>query len=611
MRYVALWFETTLLSNGASIVTRSCLMRLCSLVWLLVSSTHVLGQVEFLPQNWQADVRQEYYTASQGSRIMPYKWFLALEVSNSQDSFHRVRLPELGYLPNNVTTNNPDKLPVGFVKDHNELTNAEYIGLNCAACHTNRISYAGKTFQIDGAPALADMWSLLNGLDESLQATRDNTEKFDRFATNVLGLEASSVTAKSKLKGELTAFLKYWSKFVQDSRVEHPWGRGRIDAFGMIFNRVSSIDLGIPDNSRKPDAPVSIPFLWGTSFQSLVQWNGSAENTNDIERLGRNVGEVLGVFAEAQFRTTPLLGIPQPARTSAKRLNQVRLENHLKNLWSPKWPDHLGAIDEAKSRAGEVLYKAHCVQCHELVPHGQQNTPIDVVMTLLSEVNTDPKMAANAATGEVSTGELKLLFQGRAIIPRGELLQTLVQLAVVSPYRDVAAPGGILSRLSTDDAFGPSEIKEFLREIGFVEHAARALVDAQHEKLKSYYNDLRETIDAIKSDPKAATVSAAAPPTLKYKAAPLAGIWATAPYLHNGSVPNLYELLLPVKDRSTKFYVGNHEFDPKNVGFKTEQAPGTTLFDTSLPGNWNTGHDTYGSFSEEERWQLVEFMKTL
>src|SRR5690606_18198960 len=53
---------------------------------------------------------------------------------------------------------------------------------------------------------------------------------------------------------------------------------------------------------------------------------------------------------------------------------------------------------------------------------------------------------------------------------------------------------------------------------------------------------------------------------MAYKTQPLAGVWATAPYLHNGSVPNLYELLLPPEQRSVKFWVGNREFDPKHVG---------------------------------------------
>jgi hypothetical protein len=578
---------------------------------LFLSAAPVSGQVEFLEQNWPADVRQEFYTTSQGSRIMPYSWFIALEISDSQKSFYRDRLPELGYLPNSLSTNNPDKLPVGFVRDQNEITKADYIGMNCAACHTNQISLSGKTFQIDGAPSLSDMGGMLTGLDDSLKATRDNADKFDRFAAKVLGAQANNSTAKNELKSELTNFLKYWSKFVQDSTVEHPWGRARMDAFGMIFNRVASIDLGIPENSKKPDAPVSVPFLWGTSFQSQVQWNGVAPNTNDIERLGRNVGEVLGVFAEAQFQATRIFEIPKPARTSAKRLNQVRLENLLKKLWSPKWPEDLVAIDAAKKEAGKALYQTHCAECHAIVPHGEQNTPVDVVMTKLSEVRTDPKMAVNATIGVASTGDLKWLFEGRSKVPRGELLQTLVQLAVLSPYRDVAPPESILDRLTRDDLFGPNEINLFLREIGFSQQTVKALHADLDEKLKSYYDDLQSSVKSFNGQPESATVAENAPPTLKYKAAPLAGIWATAPYLHNGSVPNLYELLLPSNERTSKFYVGSREFDAKKVGFKTEQAPGTTLFDTSLPGNSNAGHDTYGTFNEEQRWQLVEYLKSL
>ena len=46
-------------------------------------------------------------------------------------------------------------------------------------------------------------------------------------------------------------------------------------------------------------------------------------------------------------------------------------------------------------------------------------------------------------------------------------------------------------------------------------------------------------------------------------------------------------------------------------GFATEESPGTTKFDTSARGNSNSGHDTYGDFNDDERWQLVEYMKSL
>ena len=269
-------------------------MLLCCLVIIAVAP--VYGQVEFLHQNWTPEVRQSYYSLSQGSRMMPYDWFVVLEEADSEESFARKQLVELGYLPHEDGVNNPDKLPLGFVLDVNPINQARHIGLNCAACHTNQITYNGKTFQIDGGPALSDMFGMISGVDESLKATLSDPEKFDRFKAKVLGLKSSSRRAVRQLKRELTQFQFEWSEFTEDSRTEHPWGRSRLDAFGMIFNRVASIDLDDPENSRKPDAPVSYPFLWGTSFQNQVQWNGAVPNENDIERLGRNVGEVLGVF---------------------------------------------------------------------------------------------------------------------------------------------------------------------------------------------------------------------------------------------------------------------------------------------------------------------------
>src|SRR5207248_7345886 len=94
---------------------------------------------------------------------------------------------------------------------------------------------------------------------------------------------------------------------------------------------------------------------------------------------------------------------------------------------------------------------------------------------------------------------------------------------------------------------------------------------------------------------------------LSYKARSLNGIWATAPYLHNGSVPTLYDLLLPpnpedaknpsaavecrpvpagVEYRPCKFMVGSRELDPEKVGLKSSGYNGF-LFNTKLPGNSN------------------------
>ena len=89
-----------------------------------------------------------------------------------------------------------------------------------------------------------------------------------------------------------------------------------------------------------------------------------------------------------------------------------------------------------------------------------------------------------------------------------------------------------------------------------------------------------------------------------YKPRPLAGVWATPPFLHNGSVPSIYEMLLPQGQRTKEFYMGSREYDPKNLGYviKTDlNSDGHGfLLDTSIKGNWNIGH----SFAaDEQAWQ--------
>jgi hypothetical protein len=94
-----------------------------------------------------------------------------------------------------------------------------------------------------------------------------------------------------------------------------------------------------------------------------------------------------------------------------------------------------------------------------------------------------------------------------------------------------------------------------------------------------------------------------------YRARPLDGIWATGPFLHNGSIPSLAQLLLPAKSRIAKFYVGSREFIPSEVGF--DYTTGPFEFDTSKPGNSNSGHEYGTALSTADREALLEYLKSL
>ena len=113
-----------------------------------------------------------------------------------------------------------------------------------------------------------------------------------------------------------------------------------------------------------------------------------------------------------------------------------------------------------------------------------------------------------------------------------------------------------------------------------------------------------------------------------YKSRPLGGMWATPPFLHNGSVVSIYQLLSPVEEREKEFYVGQNVFDPENLGFVLDgDNEGGILFDTSIRGNHNTGHQFRKGYipyqegvkpkkgiigpplSHDERMAIIEYLK--
>jgi len=102
--------------------------------------------------------------------------------------------------------------------------------------------------------------------------------------------------------------------------------------------------------------------------------------------------------------------------------------------------------------------------------------------------------------------------------------------------------------------------------------------------------------------------------TAGYLSAPLEGLWLRAPYLHNGSVPTLADLLAPPEARPTQFWRGYDLLDPVKVGFVSDgpaaEAMGSHV-DTSRPGNGNGGHTWGTTLPPEEKQALVEYMKTL
>jgi len=136
-------------------------------------------------------------------------------------------------------------------------------------------------------------------------------------------------------------------------------------------------------------------------------------------------------------------------------------------------------------------------------------------------------------------------------------------------------------------------------------------VATDRHRLDSFTANLVEKFHSINNPP---FVFDAYHKTNGYANVPLDGIWARAPYLHNGSVPNLWMLLQADANRPVIFYNGYDVYDPKNVGFISDgpdvQRVGFRL-DTGIPGNGNQGHPYGTGLKDAEKWDLIEYLKTL
>ncbi len=157
------------------------------------------------------------------------------------------------------------------------------------------------------------------------------------------------------------------------------------------------------------------------------------------------------------------------------------------------------------------------------------------------------------------------------------------------------------------------KLEHVLVEKGVSKSYSTGSVESRLQKLKAQLGNkvgiAEDSVEAAAAS--SGVVSALAPADVKlpYKARPLNGVWATAPYLHNGSVRTLADLLKPVGLRQESFHVGGLEFDPNEVGFKND--PKSPQFNTQSVGNRNIGHEFGTTLSEEERLDLLEYLKSL
>ena len=628
--------------------------------------------IECLDQGWTDADRYTWYRTSQGSRLLPLDWMLALELPDSTaEKISRFmsdeNMTKLGYLPEAKSDANEEGLPVGFVVDTETSVSANrmcksfdetcrsgtmrkpWIGLNCAACHTNDITYKGKRIRVEGAPTLADFQTLEKDLLASLKGTGSDPDKFDRFAKAVIG-DKDTPKARASLMRQIGEQI-IWQQKLEDKNAAPDviYGHGRLDAQGHILNKLALATL-VNDGlgNVRADAPASYPFVWNTSQQKLIQWNGIAQNDDkpikfkdketNFGALGRNAAEVIGVFAHVELDHG---WVYAGYRSSVRTDGLVTLEQTLQKLQSPQWnlafKDAVGdgvAIDTEKAKLGKDLFLngrkdaagnevvKSCAGCHVHLDPTNTTEKMASAMTPILELGTDVFLACNTYLHESNSGN----FAGQTdkpfakdsvkiAAPKDKTFHMLFNASIGSIIGDA---DGLVGKLLTD-----------------IFNSARRLRDLEAEDGNEYLPGVARNSAKVRDAKKC--LQAGKVPMLGYKGRSLNGIWATAPYLHNGSVPTLYDLLLPARVRNVAqpgepmpdiaegqrraetFGVGLREFDPVRVGFVTDKAASPFVFNVfksngrePIPGNYNSGHD-YGNteLTDAERWALVEYLKGL
>ena len=471
----------------------------------------------------------------------------------------------------------PDRLPIGFTKTEGPNVPEPTVGLTCAFCHTTQFTYQGNPIRIEGGPSLQYNQRFLQVLLESLGELKA-PDKFQAFAARVLQRRGQAVTQENiaTLAGQFSQVMK--DLVARGGRDASPalWGPGRFDALGRGGNTVFS-PLN-PDNLRPANAPVSIPPLWGVWEYDWVQWAGSIQHP-----LARNIAQVIGVnaalFSWARTSPQPPSEKKEIFRSSIDVASLKTLEGLAKRLHPPRWPKSFPPINRELAARGKDLYHGNklkglpnlCAHCH--------------VATKLDSPN-----------------------------PNGPSLHV-----TMIPQKEVG----------TDSLY----LENFSRRTVDLERLGLGRLSAK-DASQLVTTELM-TLNGAGSDPEYQHLTNTWRDKAQYIARPHLAVWATAPFLHNGSVPNLYALLSPVKERPACFYLSpNMEFDPVKVGFVVSECNDSPTFRdplvgfefrTHLPGNSMEGHEFKGSdcgsvvagagvlgceIPIADRWAIVEYLKT-
>jgi hypothetical protein len=578
----------------------------------------VYGSLQPLDQGWSEPWwREKYYQTSQGNPVMPLSWFMSMERQpqgfppslGEVDLFSSPKVQaRYGLLPD-TSPYNQYQLPVGIVPETLENNVVDllgqgqrvWMGMSCAACHTGQIIYQGRALRIDGGQSMWNFQQWSQDLVANLTLTAVLPDRFDRFAKRVFKFEAVQDTPANRqalrkavanyfqhplIKGAIDSIFNHTYPTDEGSARTAALGRGVNGEFGLLDRR----------NIERNQGPVSFPPLWYTHDFDWVQSVAAIR-----QPMGRNITEAWGVNMQVELNSKPDLFL-----STARLRDLYWMEALLSVLKAPPWPEEiLGKIDRAKFERGRYLYET-AVWNQALTPD-QEQIPGNVD-ALISPPNPNRVRTGYCARchSPVQGAEA---WEGYGQPPRIQLPLYRQSVMDTDPYdaQEFAARNPYMGPIA--DYLPAPQVNIGVALTGIIENIE-----------KRWYQD-RNVSQECQTIMNGFRLNAFRAP-LGYPARPMAGYWATGPFLHNGSVRTLYQLLSPVAEREKTFYQGTFEFDPIQVGYLNKRIDGAFRYDTTEPGNFNTGHEfndapkgakgVIGPYlTPADRWAIVEYMKVI
>lgn len=593
------------------------------------------------------DERLVFYHLAEGSEIFPLKWLMALESARTGRSFME-NLGRFGLIDNEL---NPGGLPVGLTAEQTRdlrFSNVRMVGVNCAACHVGQLEYRGARLRVDGGPGRFDIESFYAELAESAARTIRNPARFVAFMKRYAKLPKDpnpipNLADALQLAETTAERFEQTPDFESLKRSSNTTDRRLAEAVELLAEEATKPEHAGDSPSGRPYSLRSEP--GGSEELDSVNWSDSqleARIKDKFARLkDRFLGHVQGPAAGGDQERAVLEDTFTTFRLISNRVSFIRNLNQSKKAGGT--PDGFGRTD-AFARLRVVLLGKKHVHSHTApvdYPHlwgmgearwlhwdGNTNAAMErnIGQALgLGASFSDSKFDSSVRVRNLHTLETlarkvqppawpETMF-GKLDHDRVRRGRELYALRCANCHQPEAVAGAKrteyrlfdLKEIGTD----PNRIQNFLRKVDGQPFSAVIAEVLGKIKRKAYQAE-QPAVDAMREfdwddrmeKPEWRTTS-------QYTARPLTGVWATAPYLHNGSVPSLYDLLLPAKDRPVKFATGHREYDPVKVGYVQHVEKPASVFDTKLDGNSNRGHEFGTDLSESDRASLLECLKSL